>query len=37
VGAIALTLRHSWQLNTEVQVSAKELAEFETRQNAEAG
>jgi cytochrome o ubiquinol oxidase subunit 1 len=37
VGAIALTLRHSWQLNTEVQVSAKELAEFETRPNAEAG
>ena len=32
VGAIALPLRHSWQLNTEVQVSAKELAEFETRQ-----
>jgi cytochrome o ubiquinol oxidase subunit 1 len=30
-GAIALTLRHSWQLNTEVQVSAQELAEFETR------
>jgi cytochrome o ubiquinol oxidase subunit 1 len=30
-GAIALTLRHSWQLNTEVLVSAKELAEFETR------
>jgi len=37
VGAIALLLRHSWQLNTEVQVSAKELAEFETRHKAELG
>jgi cytochrome o ubiquinol oxidase subunit I len=35
VGAIALTLNHSWQLDTEVQVSAKEIAEFETRRKAE--
>jgi cytochrome o ubiquinol oxidase subunit 1 len=37
LGAIALTLRHSWHLNTEVQVGAKELAEFETRHKAEPG
>jgi hypothetical protein len=37
LGAIALVLRHSWQLNTEVQVSAKELAEFETRHKAAPG
>jgi cytochrome o ubiquinol oxidase subunit 1 len=37
LGAIALVLRHSWQLNTEVQVSAKELAEFETRQKGVPG
>jgi cytochrome o ubiquinol oxidase subunit 1 len=37
VGAIALTLKHSWHLDTEVQVSAKEIAEFETRRKAEPG
>jgi cytochrome o ubiquinol oxidase subunit 1 len=37
LGALALTLRHSWQLNTEVQVSAKELAEFERRRKPEPG
>jgi cytochrome o ubiquinol oxidase subunit I len=37
VGAIALTLNHSWQLDTEIQVSAKEIAEFETRRKAEPG
>jgi cytochrome o ubiquinol oxidase subunit I len=35
VGAIALTLNHSWQLDTEVQVSAREIAEFETRHKVE--
>jgi cytochrome o ubiquinol oxidase subunit 1 len=34
VGAIAVTLKHSWQLNTEVQVSPQEVAEFETRHRA---
>jgi cytochrome o ubiquinol oxidase subunit 1 len=34
LGAIALTLKHSWQLDTEVQVSAQEIAEFETRHKA---
>jgi cytochrome o ubiquinol oxidase subunit I len=34
VGAIALTLKHSWQLDTEVQISAGEIAEFETRHKA---
>ena len=37
VGAIALTLNHSWQLDTEVQVSAKEIAEFETRRKVKPG
>ena len=37
VAAIALTLKHSWQLDTEVPVSAKEIAEFETRRKAEPG
>jgi cytochrome o ubiquinol oxidase subunit I len=37
VGAIALLLRHSWQLNTEVQVSSKEIAEFESHHEAEPG
>jgi cytochrome o ubiquinol oxidase subunit 1 len=37
-GAIGLLLRHSWHLNTEIEVSAQELAEFETRhQSAEPG
>jgi cytochrome o ubiquinol oxidase subunit I len=34
LGAIALTLKHSWRLDTEVQVSAKEVADFETRHKA---
>jgi cytochrome o ubiquinol oxidase subunit 1 len=33
-GAIALTLKHSWRLDTEVPVSAKAIAEFETRHKA---
>jgi cytochrome o ubiquinol oxidase subunit I len=37
VGAIALTLNHSWQLDTEVPVSAKEIAEFETRRKVKPG
>jgi cytochrome o ubiquinol oxidase subunit I len=37
VGAIGLTLRHSWHLNTEMAVSAKEIAEFEEHSRAEAG
>jgi cytochrome o ubiquinol oxidase subunit I len=36
-GAIGLLLRHSWQLNTEIEVSTQELAEFETRREAEPG
>jgi hypothetical protein len=34
--AIGLTLRHSWQLNTEVPVSVKEIAAFEKRSRPEA-
>jgi cytochrome o ubiquinol oxidase subunit I len=37
IGAIALVLYHSWHLNTEVQISVKELAEFAARQEAEPG
>jgi cytochrome o ubiquinol oxidase subunit 1 len=37
LGAIALLLRHSWNLNTEVQISAEEIAEFEPRREAEPG
>jgi cytochrome o ubiquinol oxidase subunit 1 len=37
LGAIALLLRHSWQLNTEVQVSAQEIAEFDTHREAGPG
>jgi len=37
LGAIALTLNHSWRLDTEVRVSAKEIAEFETRRKVKPG
>jgi hypothetical protein len=30
-------VRHSWNLNTEVQISAEEIAEFEPRREAEPG
>ena len=36
-GALALLLRHSWHLNTEVLVSARELADFEARRKAASG
>jgi cytochrome o ubiquinol oxidase subunit I len=36
IGAIALLLRHSWQLDTEVRVSAEEIAEFKSHE-AEPG
>jgi cytochrome o ubiquinol oxidase subunit 1 len=34
LGAIGLALRHSWHLDTEVHVSAKAIAEFESRAKA---
>jgi cytochrome o ubiquinol oxidase subunit 1 len=37
MGAIALLLRHSWELDTEVQVSAQEIAAFEPHQEAKPG
>jgi cytochrome o ubiquinol oxidase subunit 1 len=37
VGAIALLLRHSWRLDTEVQVSASDIAKYETQQEAKPG
>jgi cytochrome o ubiquinol oxidase subunit 1 len=37
LAAIALVLRHSWQLDTEVQVSAEELAEYETPRKGAPG
>jgi cytochrome o ubiquinol oxidase subunit I len=37
LSALALLLRHSWHLNTEVQVSPEEIAEFETHREAKAG
>jgi cytochrome o ubiquinol oxidase subunit 1 len=37
MGAIALLLRHSWQLDTEVQVSASDIAKYETQPEAKPG
>jgi hypothetical protein len=37
LGAIALLLRHSWQLNTEMRVSAEEIAAFEPPHEAKLG
>jgi cytochrome o ubiquinol oxidase subunit 1 len=36
IAAIALALRHSWSLNTEVTVSDKEISEFESRAKAKS-